>query len=66
MPSPIYLQAHPLISNREPLADHSSADMNRAVSEFNEQMGHIAELFILLVMGAILAFDALPDSSVTL
>ncbi len=41
-----------------PLDDLSSANMNRAVSEFNEQVGHIAELFMVLVMGAMMTFGA--------
>ena len=58
-------QPHPLIGVQEPQADQSSADMNRAVRGFNEQMEHVAELFIVLVVGAMLTFADLPANAVT-
>jgi len=45
--------------------DESSADMNRAVRGFNEQMEHVAELFIVMVVGAMLTFAALPANAGT-
>jgi NhaP-type Na+/H+ or K+/H+ antiporter len=48
-----------------PRANHSSADMMRAVSGFNEQMERIGELVIVLVVGTMLTFTAFPAHSIT-
>jgi len=57
-------QPDPPSGTRGSQVDQSSADMNRAVRGFNEQMEHVAELFIVLVVGAMLTFAALPANSV--
>jgi NhaP-type Na+/H+ or K+/H+ antiporter len=56
---------YPSISISGPRANHSSADMMRAVSGFNEQMERIGELVIVLVVGTMLTFTALPTHSIT-
>lgn len=48
----------------EPRTDQSSADMMQAVKGFNEQMERIGELVIVLVVGTMLSFAALPANSV--
>jgi sodium/hydrogen antiporter len=53
------------ISGSGPRANHSSADMMRAVSGFNEQMERIGELVIVLIVGTMLTFTALPVHSIT-
>lgn len=58
------MQAQPTNSH-DTQTDQSSADMSRAVRGFNEQMEHIAELLVVLVVGAVLAFEALPANSLT-
>lgn len=50
---------------RGPHANRSSADMMRAVSGFNEQMERIGELVIVLVVGTMLTFAALPGHSIS-
>jgi NhaP-type Na+/H+ or K+/H+ antiporter len=47
-----------------PHADQSSADIMRADKGFNEQMERIGELAIVLVVGTMLTFTALPANSV--
>lgn len=52
------------VAVKGPHADHSSADMMRAVKGFNEQLERIGELVIVLVVGTMLAFAALPANSI--
>ena len=53
-----------VVSSGTPRADQSSADMMRAVKGFNEQMERIGELVIVLIVGTMLTFTALPANSV--
>jgi len=54
----------PITNVSGPLSDKSSADMMRAVKGFNEQMERIGELVIVLVVGTMLTFAALPANAV--
>ncbi|MGB5251371.1 MAG: cation:proton antiporter [Sedimenticolaceae bacterium] len=55
---------HRIINASGPHTDKSSADMMQAVKGFNEQMERIGELVIVLVVGTMLSFAALPANSV--
>ena len=55
---------HRIINASGPNTDKSSADMMQAVKGFNEQMERIGELVIVLVVGTMLSFAALPANSV--
>ncbi len=57
-------QQDSVIAANGPHADQSSADMMRAVKGFNEQMERIGELVIVLVVGTMLTFAALPANAV--
>jgi NhaP-type Na+/H+ or K+/H+ antiporter len=46
--------------------DHASAYMMQAVRGFNGQMERVAELVVVLVVGALLPFTKLPDGAVGL
>jgi NhaP-type Na+/H+ or K+/H+ antiporter len=52
-------QADVVPATRATHADHASAYMMQAVRGFNEQMERIAELAVVLVVGAIIPFSAL-------
>jgi NhaP-type Na+/H+ or K+/H+ antiporter len=55
---------HRIINASGPHTDKSSADMMQAVKGFNEQMERIGELVIVLVVGTMLSFAALPAKAV--
>ena len=57
-------QPNTVVNISGPHADQSSADMMRAVGGFNEQMERIGELVIVLVVGTMLTFAALPANLV--
>lgn len=54
----------PITNVSGPHSDKSSADMMRAVKGFNEQMERIGELVIVLIIGTMLTFAALPANAV--